>query len=218
MATAVLIASRSICERLQVGCVIVTGGERKNRLVAAGYNGFLPATPHVSRVRDGHEQATVHAEQNAVADAARRIRHRILLGMHRRLLVAIPHPRNMRRRREKPVIAGCHQAVFPLAARHNHTAHLQALADRARRDQHRRRHKVLIPGRAMGEFPGRFRNQIHRQDRTGRNRGNVRQDWERRKAHECGRNSGQDRWRGQPSFRKYRNPRSRRFPTHAAHP
>jgi dCMP deaminase len=26
----------------------------------------------VSRVRDGHEQATVHAEQNAVADAARR--------------------------------------------------------------------------------------------------------------------------------------------------
>ena len=49
-----------------------TGGERKNRLVAAGYNGFLPGTPHVSRIRAGHEQATVHAEQNAVADAARR--------------------------------------------------------------------------------------------------------------------------------------------------
>ncbi|MBM3290509.1 MAG: dCMP deaminase [Candidatus Hydrogenedentes bacterium] len=72
MATAVLIASRSNCERLHVGCVIVTGGERKNRIVAAGYNGFLPSTPHVSRLRDGHEQATVHAEQNAVADAARR--------------------------------------------------------------------------------------------------------------------------------------------------
>lgn len=72
MATAVLIASRSNCERLHVGCVIVTAGERKNRIVAAGYNGFLPGTPHVSRVRDGHEQATVHAEQNAVADAARR--------------------------------------------------------------------------------------------------------------------------------------------------
>jgi dCMP deaminase len=71
MATAVLMASRSNCERLHVGCVIVTGGERKNRLVAA-YNGFLPGTPHVSRLRDGHEQATVHAEQNAVADAARR--------------------------------------------------------------------------------------------------------------------------------------------------
>jgi dCMP deaminase len=72
MATAVLMSSRSNCERLHVGCVIVTGGERKNRLVAAGYNGFLPGTPHVSRLRDGHEQATVHAEQNAVADAARR--------------------------------------------------------------------------------------------------------------------------------------------------
>jgi dCMP deaminase len=72
MATAVLIATRSNCDRLQVGCVVVTGGERKHRLVAAGYNGFLPGTPHVSRLRDGHEQATVHAEQNAVADAARR--------------------------------------------------------------------------------------------------------------------------------------------------
>jgi dCMP deaminase len=72
MATAFLISSRSNCERLHVGCVIVTGGERKNRIVTAGYNGFLPGTPHVSRVRDGHEQATVHAEQNAVSDAARR--------------------------------------------------------------------------------------------------------------------------------------------------
>ena len=72
MATAVLISTRSNCERLHVGCVIVAGGERRNRLVAAGYNGFLPGTPHVSRMREGHEQATVHAEQNAVADAARR--------------------------------------------------------------------------------------------------------------------------------------------------
>ena len=72
MATAKLIASRSNCERLNVGCVIVTAGERKNRLVAAGYNGFLPGTPHASRIRDGHEQSTVHAEQNAIADAARR--------------------------------------------------------------------------------------------------------------------------------------------------
>ena len=72
MATAMLIATRSPCERLHVGCVVVSGGDKKNRIVAAGYNGFLPGTPHVSRVRDGHEQATVHAEQNAVADAARR--------------------------------------------------------------------------------------------------------------------------------------------------
>jgi dCMP deaminase len=72
MATAVLLASRSNCERLNVGCVIVTGGDRRNRIVAAGYNGWLPGTPHVSRLRDNHEMATVHAEQNAVADAARR--------------------------------------------------------------------------------------------------------------------------------------------------
>ena len=72
MATAVLISTRSSCERLNVGCVIVTGGTRKNRIVAAGYNGYLPGAPHVSHVREGHEQATVHAEQNAVADAARR--------------------------------------------------------------------------------------------------------------------------------------------------
>jgi dCMP deaminase len=72
MATATLISSRSNCERLNVGCVIVTGGEHRHRIVAAGYNGWLPGTPHVSRVRDNHELATVHAEQNAVADAARR--------------------------------------------------------------------------------------------------------------------------------------------------
>ena len=72
MATAVLMASRSACGRLHVGCVLVSGGDQRNRIVAAGYNGFLPGTPHHSRVRDGHEQATVHAEQNAIADAARR--------------------------------------------------------------------------------------------------------------------------------------------------
>jgi dCMP deaminase len=72
MATAHLIASRSACERLHVGCVIVSAGARRNRLIAAGYNGFLPGTPHRSRLRDQHEQGTVHAEQNAIADAARR--------------------------------------------------------------------------------------------------------------------------------------------------
>jgi dCMP deaminase len=72
MATAVLMSTRSPCERLHVGCVIVSGGDRQNRLIAAGYNGFLPGTPHLSRLREGREQATVHAEQNAIADAARR--------------------------------------------------------------------------------------------------------------------------------------------------
>ncbi len=72
MATALLMSSRSSCDRLQVGCVIVSTGEHRNRLIVAGYNGFLPGAPHESQVRDGHEQSTVHAEQNAVSDAARR--------------------------------------------------------------------------------------------------------------------------------------------------
>lgn len=72
MATAFLMSSRSACERLHVGCVMVSGGAHRNRIIAAGYNGFLPGSPHMSRMRDGHEQATVHAEQNAISDAARR--------------------------------------------------------------------------------------------------------------------------------------------------
>jgi dCMP deaminase len=72
MSVALLISLRSACERLQVGCVLVSGGDQSNRIIAAGYNGYLPGAPHNSKVRDGHEQATVHAEQNAVADAARR--------------------------------------------------------------------------------------------------------------------------------------------------
>lgn len=72
MATALLMASRSSCERLNVGCVMVSGGSQPQRIVAAGYNGYLPGAPHTLRIRDGHEQGTVHAEQNAIADAARR--------------------------------------------------------------------------------------------------------------------------------------------------
>ncbi len=72
MATAFLISTRSACQRLNVGCVIVSNGLHKNRIIAAGYNGFLPGAPHVSRIVNDHEQSTVHAEQNAVSDAARR--------------------------------------------------------------------------------------------------------------------------------------------------
>ena len=59
---------RSPCKRLQVGCVLV----KDNRIVSQGYNGFLPSAPHKSIVRDNREQATVHAEQNAIADCAKR--------------------------------------------------------------------------------------------------------------------------------------------------
>ncbi len=72
MSIAILLSTRSSCQRLHVGCVLVSGRENKNRIIAAGYNGFLPGLPHRSMIKDGHEQATVHAEQNALADAARR--------------------------------------------------------------------------------------------------------------------------------------------------
>ena len=61
-------AKRSSCERLQVGCLLV----KDNRIVSQGYNGFLPGCAHVSIIRDNHEQATVHAEQNCIADSAKR--------------------------------------------------------------------------------------------------------------------------------------------------
>ena len=64
---ALLISSRSPCHRLHVGCVIV--GEK--RVLATGYNGFLPNAEHISVVRNNHEQATVHAEQNAISQAAK---------------------------------------------------------------------------------------------------------------------------------------------------
>ena len=59
---------RSPCERLHVGCLLV----KENRIIAQGYNGFLPGVEHTSIMRDGHEQATVHAEQNAIVDCAKR--------------------------------------------------------------------------------------------------------------------------------------------------
>ena len=61
-------AKRSPCTRLQVGCVLV----KDNRIIAQGYNGFLPNCKHESIIRDGHELATVHAEQNAVSHCAKR--------------------------------------------------------------------------------------------------------------------------------------------------
>ena len=61
-------AERSPCHRLQVGCVLV----KDKRIISQGYNGFLPGAAHKSIVRNNHEQATVHAEQNAICDCAKR--------------------------------------------------------------------------------------------------------------------------------------------------
>ena len=59
---------RSACERLKVGCLLI----KDNRIVSQGYNGFLPGCPHISKIRNNHEQATIHAEQNAICDCAKR--------------------------------------------------------------------------------------------------------------------------------------------------
>jgi len=73
MAMAVLAASRATCERGQVGCVLV----RDKRLLATGYNGPVGGNPDClgqdkcRKTADGGCAETAHAEQNAVAYAAR---------------------------------------------------------------------------------------------------------------------------------------------------
>lgn len=63
-----LTALRSSCKRLSVGCILV----RDNRIISQGYNGFLPGCPHNSYIVNGHEVGTIHAEQNAIIDCAKR--------------------------------------------------------------------------------------------------------------------------------------------------
>ena len=68
MSIAILASVRSSCNRLKVGCVFV----KNKRVISMGYNGFLPNAKHNSIVINNHEQATIHAEQNAISDAANR--------------------------------------------------------------------------------------------------------------------------------------------------
>ena len=68
MSNALLFSTRSSCKRLHVGCVIV----KDNHVISSGYNGYPSGVPHVSCVRDNHEQNTVHAEVNCIADCAKR--------------------------------------------------------------------------------------------------------------------------------------------------
>ena len=68
MSIAILASQRSPCQRLNVGSVIV----KNNRLISMGYNGFIPGAPHISRIKDDHEQSIIHSEINALADCAKR--------------------------------------------------------------------------------------------------------------------------------------------------
>jgi dCMP deaminase len=63
-----LTAQRSSCNKLHVGCLLIFN----NRIVSQGYNGHLPNCPHESIIENDHEIATLHAEQNAVLDCAKR--------------------------------------------------------------------------------------------------------------------------------------------------
>ena len=68
MSIALLASQRSPCKRLNVGSVIV----KDRRLISMGYNGFIPGAPHISRVKDNHEQSIIHSEINAITDCAKR--------------------------------------------------------------------------------------------------------------------------------------------------
>lgn len=68
MSIALMASCRSPCSRLHVGSIIV----KENRIISMGYNGFIPGSPHISIVRDNHEQAIIHSEINAITDCAKR--------------------------------------------------------------------------------------------------------------------------------------------------
>lgn len=65
------VATRSTCPRASVGAVIV----KDNHIIAIGYNGSAPGKPHCTEVgcdiHDNHCQRAIHAETNAVAQAAK---------------------------------------------------------------------------------------------------------------------------------------------------
>ena len=68
MSIALLASQRSPCKRLHVGSVVI----KDNRLISMGYNGYIPGAPHISRIKDDHEQSIIHSEINAIADCAKR--------------------------------------------------------------------------------------------------------------------------------------------------
>ena len=65
------VSTRSTCDRKHVGAVIV----RDKMILATGYNGSIRGLPHCDDVghdmEDGHCVRTVHAEANAICQAAK---------------------------------------------------------------------------------------------------------------------------------------------------
>ena len=71
MNIAAQVATRATCQRKHVGAVIV----RDRTILSTGYNGSIRGLPHCDDVgcvmEDGHCVSTVHAEANAILQAAR---------------------------------------------------------------------------------------------------------------------------------------------------
>ena len=65
------VATRSTCDRKHVGSLIV----RDKTILSTGYNGSIRGMPHCDAVghmmEDGHCVATIHAETNAILQAAK---------------------------------------------------------------------------------------------------------------------------------------------------
>lgn len=70
MELAQVVAKRSTCNRRSVGAVLV----RDKRILTTGYNGSPPGLPHCTDVGclmvDNHCVRAIHAEQNAIIQAA----------------------------------------------------------------------------------------------------------------------------------------------------
>jgi dCMP deaminase len=71
MAIATQVATRATCDRKHVGAVIV----RDKSILATGYNGSVRGLGHCDEeghlLEDGHCVRTIHAEANAIVQAAR---------------------------------------------------------------------------------------------------------------------------------------------------
>lgn len=71
MTQAILISSRSTCERLNVGAIIT----KNNQIIASGYNGAVKGEPHCidegCLKESGHCIRSIHAEINAISQCAR---------------------------------------------------------------------------------------------------------------------------------------------------
>lgn len=71
MAVTRIIATRSTCDRLRAGAILV----KNNRIISTGYNGSPPGLLHCDEeaghlLEEGHCVRTVHAEHNALLQAA----------------------------------------------------------------------------------------------------------------------------------------------------